>query len=188
MVDEVIKSKDELLASMKKATDAGDWKAVSKISSEIAKSVAAEEKAEKEKHQAALAGITEAIKKAIDKTIDKALETIEPAVLDVMDGVWYARDFGEALTTCKVSKGAARKTAGTGDSNGSYISRPEKSADLLEQVGSHVMFEADTEVTIDKVTHTMPAGTTLQQAFAYSQNGGWRNRVRMALLKEAELI
>ncbi len=75
-----------------------------------------------------------------------------------------------------------------GSGGGGYISRPEKTHDLLNQVGNNVMFEVDTEVTIDKVRQTMKAGMTFKEAWDYSNNGGWRNRVRMAILKEAGLV
>ena len=205
MVEETVKTKDDLMAGMQVAVSASDWKAVSKISAEIAKMVATEEKAEKDVKLAVLAEATISVKNIFDIIItaiadakpmsDKLAGNLTNAInklasdkaLDVADGVWFARDFGEGeLTSCKLMKAAA-KAKSTGATNGSYVSRPEKSADLLAQVGEHVMFAEATEVTIDKVNHTMPAGTTLNEAYKYSTNGGWRNRIRMALLKEAGL-
>ena len=62
------------------------------------------------------------------------------------------------------------------------------SKELLDKVGENVMFAEDTTRTIQKEEHIMPAGMTFKQAYDYSTNGGWRNSVRMALLKEAGLI
>ena len=90
--------------------------------------------------------------------------------------------------SCRLVKGKRSESGGGGSGKSSYISNPAKSADLLAQVGNNVMFAEDTACTIDKVEHIMPAGTTFKEAYDFSTNGGWRNRVRMALLKEAGII
>ncbi len=161
-----------------------DWKLISKLSSELAKLQAAKEQELKDAKLKALAGLTEKVKQAIDKAVQKF---VDDKSLDAADGIWYARDFGEKLVEVRLMKSVPRKR-GEGKGTGSYVSRPEKTADLLAQVGSHVMFKEATAVTIDKIEQTLKAGTTFQQAYDHSNNGGWRNRVRMALLKEARLI
>lgn len=165
MVDEVIKTKDELLAEIKVAAEAGDWKAVSKVSSQIAKVVAGEEKAEKVEKEAALAGVTEDIKKALDKTVAKFIEAINPITLEAMDGVWYSQDFGEQLTTCRIVKGAVRKGS-TGGGGGKKFSITTN--DLLTKHGSELM--GDT-------------GKTFQEAYDEDTGGNSRYKVRMKLLK-----
>ena len=181
---DVVRTKELVLKELGQAYQKGDMKQVSKLAGEIAKLDAASESAEREAKVKALADKTIKVKSAIDKAVQKFMDD---GSLDVADGVWYSYDFGTKESTCKLSKGTAKK-AGTGGGSGSYVSRPEKTADLIAQVGSHPMFKEETVVTIDKVEHTMKAGTTLKEAFDYSNNGGWRNRVRMALLKEAGLI
>jgi len=183
-VVEKIRTVELISAELEKAIKAKDYKLVSKLSSEIAKIEAAKEAAEKDAKVKALEAMTAKVKSAIDKVIQTFINSKE---LDKADGVWYVNDFGEKLTSCRLMKSQPKKR-GEGKGSGSYVSRPEKTADLLAQVGSHPMFADDTVVTIDKAEVTMKAGTTLKQAYDYSNNGGWRNRVRMALLKEAGLI
>ncbi len=108
--------------------------------------------------------------------------------LDGADGIWIARDFGDSLNSnfVRITRAAKKATGEGGGGKSSYVTDPRKSADMLAAVGSQVMFDKDTTVTIDKTEQVMPAGTTLQQAYDYSTNGGWRNRVRQALLKAAD--
>lgn len=163
--DEVIQSKDELLAEMKTATDSGDWKAVSKISAKIAKLVAGEEKAEKEAKQEALKGTTEDVKKVLDKAVAKFIEALDPATLEAMDGVWYSQDFGEALTTCRIVKGAVRK-GGTGGGGGKKFNITTK--ELLDKHGTELMGDS---------------GMTFQEAYDADTGGNARYKVRMKLIK-----
>lgn len=175
-------------AEMEKAFAAKprDGKLISKLAAELAKIDAAHEAAEREAKVKALVAIETEVKKAIMAAIEPFIKSKK---LDVAEGVWFAYDFGDKSESIRLLKGSAKKSkTGEGGGGGSYVSRPEKTADLLNQVGAHVMFKEDTVVTIDKQEVTMKAGTTLKQAFDYSNNGGWRNRVRMALLKEAGLI
>ncbi|OGN87525.1 MAG: hypothetical protein A2158_07130 [Chloroflexi bacterium RBG_13_46_14] len=65
-----------------------------------------------------------------------------------------------------------------------YIAGPLISEDMLREVGHHIMFEEETRVTIDNTEELIPAGTTFRQAYDHSTNGIWRNKVRMALMKE----
>jgi hypothetical protein len=185
MADEVItKTKDQLLKELGAAWEAKDMKLMGKLSVAVAKAEEAEAKVAKEVLQKVLGELTLKVKAIIDKA---TIKIIESGQLDGADGIWYANDFGEALTTCRLTKATAKKASGGGSGKSSYVSNPAKSADLLAQVGDQIMFEVNTEVSIDKVSQTMAAGTTLRQAYDYSTNGGWRNRVRMALLKAAGL-
>lgn len=170
MTEEVVKTKDQLLAEMKVATDAGDWKAVSKISSEIAKTVASDEKAEKEAKQNALVAVTDVVKVALDKAVDKIIGTLTPDELEAMDGVWYSRDFGEQLTTCRLSKGAVRKAGGGGGGGKKFNITTNK---LLEDHGSKMMGDS---------------GKTFKKAYDDAgTDGNARYKVRMKLLKVAGL-
>jgi len=180
---------EEVLETMGKAFKAKDMKLVGQLSKLYTKKEAEAEKAAKDALLAELAAKTDSIKTKLDVVIQKMYDSGE---LDGADGVWYAWDFGESTkagTACRLMKGKA-KVAGEGTSSGksSYVANPTKSADLLAQVGEHTYFVEDTTVTIDKVEQVMPAGTTFKEAYEFSTNGGWRNRVRMALLKEAGII
>lgn len=163
---EVVLSKDELLAEMKKATDAGDWKAVSKISSKIAKAVATEEKSEREAKLKVLVDVESRIKGAITKVVDKITGELDRETLDLMDGVWYVNDFSEALTSCRLIKGAARKGGGGGGGGGKKFSITTK--ELLDKHGSELM--GDT-------------GKTFQENYDLDTGGNARYKVRMKLLK-----
>lgn len=166
MVDEteVILSKDDLLAQMKEATDAGDWKAMSKISSKVAKIVATEDKAEKDVQLKILEDTTVHIKSTLDKVVNKIVDGLDKEVLDAMSGVWYVNDFGEALTTCRLVKGAARKGGGGGGGKKFSISTKE----LLDKHGAEQMGDS---------------GMTFQEAYDSDTGGNARYKVRMKLLK-----
>lgn len=163
MADEVVevKTKDQLLAEMKVAMDSGDFKAVSKVSSQIAKVVAGEEKVEKDAKQAAVAKLTDVVKKAIDKAVKPFIDSGE---LDAADGIWYANDFGEKLTSCRLVKGAARKAGGGGGGKKFNVTTTE----LLTKHGAELM--GDT-------------GKTFQEAYDEDTGGNARYKVRMKLLK-----
>lgn len=163
--EEVVKTKDQLLAEMKTATDAMDWKAVSKVSSQIAKVVAAKEKEEKELRLAVLVEVEENIKTAIGKAVQRVIDALDTPTLELMDGVWYSHDFGEKLTACRLTKGAARK-AGGGGGGGKKFSITTK--ELLDNHGTKLM--GDT-------------GKTFQQAYDEDTGGNSRYKVRMKLLK-----
>lgn len=185
MTDEV-RSKEIVLKELGEAYKKGDMKAVSKLASEIAKIDALAEATEKAAKVKALEEIGAKVKAAIMKAVQKFIDAGD---LDVADGVWFSYDFTEKLETIRLMKGAAKKEKGTGSGSSGYVSIPDvKTADLLAEVGDHIMFKADTVRKIDKVEHTMPAGMTFKEAFEFSNNGGWRNSVRMALLKEAGKI
>lgn len=177
---------EQVLEAMGKAFKTKDMKLVGQLSKLYTKKEAEAEKAKKDALQTELAKITLDVKVRFDAL---ANELTDSGMLDGADGIWYAKDFGEKLTTCRITK-TQRKAAGESTSSGksSYVANPAKSADLIAQVGDHVYLKEDTTVTIDKVEHALPAGTTFKEAYDFSTNGGWRNRIRMALLKEAGII
>jgi len=186
---------EELLEAIGKAYSAKppQMKLMGQLSKLYTKKEAEAEKAKKDALLAELIAVTQEALSELTATVDVM---VEEGKLDGAEGVWFAYDFGAIKEkginpSCKLIKGSKRAAGeGGGGSAGksSYVANPAKSADLLAQVGSHVMFEEDTEVTIDKVTQSMPAGCTFKEAYDYSTNGGWRNRCRMALLKEAGII
>ena len=171
MTEQAIKTQDKLLAEMRAAVDQGDFKAVSKISSEIAKLVAAEEKAEKDAKATLLITTTGDVKKTLDKAVSKIIETLDPAILAAMQGIWYANDFGEALTSCKLVKGAVRKAGGGGGGGKKFNITTNE---LLSQFGGEIM---------NKET-----GETYQQAhdsYTGEGSGNKRYNVSIKLLKLA---
>ena len=133
MADET-KTKDQLLAELKTALDSGDFKAVAKVSREIDKLTVGEEKAEKEAKLAVVTDLTAKVK----KVLDKALGTID--FPPEADGVWYSNDFGEALTSCRLVKGAVRKASGGGGGGGKKFSISTN--ELLQRHGSDEMGES----------------------------------------------
>lgn len=185
VVDYSKMSTAQILVEMDKAFKAKDMKLVGQLSRLHVKAEDAAEKVAKEALNAELAKVTASILAEFTKVADKLRDS---GKLDGADGIWFAWDFGEAQPTLKLTKAAARKITGTGGGKSSYVASPYKSEVLLGQVGDHIMFPEATSVTIDKVEHTIPAGTTLKAAFNYSKNGGWRNRVVMALRREAGVI
>jgi len=162
MTEEVkAKSKKQLLSEMKQAMDSGDFKAVSKVSSEIAKIVATEEKAEKDAKLAAIEGLTKDVKSRFDGLV---ADLNREGLLDGCDGVWYSNDFGEKLTTCRLLKGATRKAGGGGGGKKFNITTNE----LLAKHGSEMMGDS---------------GVTFQEAYDANTDGNSRYKVRMKLLK-----
>jgi len=181
---------DQLLEQVGKAYEARDMKLMGQLSRLATKAEQAVEKAKRDALQAELANTTIAVSKRLNAVVT---EMVDEGLLDGADGVWFARDFGETEEkglSCRITKTARKTAVGESTSSGksSYVANPAKSADLLAQVGSHIIFAEDTERTIDKQPHTMPAGMTFKEAYEYSTNGGWRNSIRMALLKEAGII
>jgi hypothetical protein len=190
-IDYSTKSKDELLELIGQAYKEKQMKLMGKLSLLYTKAEAAEEKSKKDALLAELIAVTQETSEGIDAFVESL---VVAGKLEGADGVWFALDFGAIREkginpSCRLIK-TTRKAAGEGSSTGksSYVANPAKSAELLEKVGGNVMFSEETLVTIDKVEQTMAAGTTFKAAYDYSTNGGWRNRVRMALLKEAGVI
>ena len=196
MSEEVVTSTDPTLDPIEalqkrisEATAAQDWKAVTKIARELVDAENAKAKAEREKLQAAIAGLTEKVKGVIDKAVARMIEAGE---LDGADGVWYSKDFGDESSGCRLLKSAPKVAGEKSGNGGSYVSHPAKSDELRKSEGAKPFTSPDgtpvTKATIGKVEHTFPEGLTLEEAWKYSNDGGWRNRVRQALLKSAGLI
>ena len=173
-------AEDALRAKVKELVSADKWSEAKPYLNELDK----REKAEKAKAKAELEKKLEAITSKIMKAIEKAVQPfIDNQELDGADGIWYARDFGDASASCKVIKSKGKAGTGTGNGKSSYIAGFPPNKEMMELVGDEVMFAEETKVTIDKQEHMMPAGMTFKEAEAYSTNGGWRNKVRMALGK-----
>lgn len=190
-VDYTTMTKDQLFEELGKAYEAKDFKLMGKLSSLVTKAEQVEEKTKKDALLAELVATTIEVRKTLTTTVNKMIES---GRLDGAEGIWFAWDFGDKEEVginpaCRLIK-SGKKSSGTseGSSASSYIANPAKSSDLLAQVGDEVLFEEDTTVTIDKKEQVIPAGTTYRQAYDHDTNGGWRNRVRMALLKKANII
>ena len=178
-------TKEQLLDAIGKAYAKKDMKLMGKLSGIYAKKEAEEAKAQKDKLLAELVAKTDEVKKAFDKL---AQQLIDSGKYDGAEGFWYVKDFGENLSGMRLTKGAKKASSEGGSGKSSYVANPTKSADLLAKVGNNVYIKEATKATIDKSEVDLPAGMTFKQAYDLSTNGGWRNRVRMALLKEAGLI
>ncbi len=166
-MEEKTKTKAELIAEMKAAANSGNWKAVSKVSTEIGKMVAAEEKTEADKKTAVRDKMTEKVKAVIDKVLQPLIDAKE---LDDADGVWYVQDFGEALTSCRLVKTATRK-AGTGGGAGRKFSNTTN--ELVAQYGDKMMGDS---------------GKTFKEAYAEAgTDGNKRYAVRVKILAFAGL-
>jgi len=174
-------TEEQIQAQMIAAVTAGSWSEVKRLAAMMDKLAKAEEATKKAELQKQLESLTADVKREFDKVATKLRES---GKYDGADGFWYADDFGEQQTSCRIVKKQAKATgAVAGSGKSSYVADPRKSGEMLEVVGDTVMFAEDTTVTIDKEEHIMPAGTTLKDAYNYSTNGGWRNRVRMAIIK-----
>lgn len=159
-----VKSQKQLLSEMTEATNKGDWKAVSKISSEIAKLVAGQEKAERDAKLEAVIELTEKVKKTLDKALKPLYDSGE---LDVCDGVWYSWDFGNTEIATRLLKGTTRKGGNGGGGKKFSITTKE----LLEAHGTVVIDSGDN------------AGATYREVYEASTDGNSRYSVRMKLLK-----
>lgn len=181
---------EQVLEAMGEAFKAKDMKLVGRLSKLFTKK---EAEAEKTKRDALQIELQKTVRDVRIRLSELVQELEDSGILDGADGIWFAYDFGDKRElginpSCRITR-TQRKAASEGSpGKSSYVANPAKSADLLAQVGDRVMFAAATTVTIDKVEQTMPAGTTFKEAYEFSTNGGWRNRVRMALLKEAGII
>jgi len=180
---------DGLYEAMSAASAAHDKETIKKLAREIVDAENALAKAKREALQAAIAGLTEKVKGTIDKAVARMIEAGE---LDGADGVWYSKDFGDESSGCRLLKSAPKVAGEKSGNGGSYVSHPAKSDELRKSEGAKPFTSPDgtpvTKATIGKVEHTFPDGLTLEEAWKYSNDGGWRNRVRQALLKSAGLI
>jgi len=118
----------EELRQMSQSKDA-DWKAVAKKAAEVAKMGELIEKAEKDAILKALETKTEDIRKIILGALQPAYDAGE---LDGADGVWFNWDFGEKLTTCRLTKSAPRKAGGGGGGKKFDVTTEQ----LLEKFGN----------------------------------------------------
>lgn len=191
-VDYSTMSLEDLQLAIGRAWEDKDMKLMGQLSKLYTKKEAEAEKAKRESLLQELIQTTGTVSRRITGLID---EMVTEGILDGAEGVWYARDFGAIEEkginpTARLVKSGAKKSGGTGESSGksSYKAGLPASEEMLKQVGEEVYFEEDTQVTIDKVEQVMPAGMTYKEAYDFSTNGGWRNRVRMALGKKAGLI
>lgn len=185
-------SLDDLQLAIGKAWEARDMKLMGQLSKLYTKKEAEAEKARKDALVKELVQTTLTVSHRISALVD---EIVEDGLLDGAEGVWYARDFGEIIQpginpSCRLLKYQSHKAGDKGVSSGksSYKAGLPSSEDMLKQVGDEVYLAVDTKVTIDKEEKVLPAGTTYREAYEFSTNGGWRNRVRMALGKKAGLI
>ena len=178
-VDYSTMSMEQLLDAIGQAYASKDMKLMGQLSKLYTKKEAEAEKAKKEALLAELIAVTQETAKEFTALADKL---VEAGKLEGAEGIWFAYDFGAIREkginpSCRLVKGKRSESGGGGSGKSSYIANPAKSADLLAQVGNNVMFAEDTACTIDKVEHIMPAGTTFKEAYDFSTNGGWRNRV-----------
>ena len=192
VIDYTKYSVDQLLEAVGKAWEAKDLKLMGKLSGLHTKAVAAEEKVKKDALVNQLKTTTVTIMTRLNAVVN---DMLKEGILDGAEGVWFARDFGEVEGSekslgCRLMKNAPRKSSGEGGgtTKSSYVSGLPSSETMLGEVGDEVYLDEETTVTIDKVEQVLPAGTTYREAYEHSTNGGWRNRVRMALGKATKRI
>ncbi len=191
-------STDQLLVEMGKAYEAKDMKLMGQIAKVHTATEKAEDKVKKDKLQSKLQEIVGETLKEITSLVDKL---VDAGKLDGAEGVWFAYDMGEKQEkginpACRLTKTSRKaSTPGAGSGSGSYTPNDAKSKDVLDtedddgvKFGEHIRFSEATERKIDKAAVTLPAGMTYREAYNYSTNGGWRNSIRMDLLKEAGII
>jgi hypothetical protein len=199
-------NEEQLKTAMTEAVTAGEWEIVKRLSARLADITKDAEKAAKEAFQKKLADVGTGIKGIFDKVMSvltsgapptkEAVQAVSQAIrdfaktgkeLDGADGVWFAHDFGDSSSGIKLVKSA--KSTASGTSKSSYVADPRKSEDLLKEFGDKPMFPGateDVERTINKEKIVMSKAMTLNEAYKFSTNGGWRNAVRMQLIKIAD--
>jgi hypothetical protein len=168
MTEEVkVKTEAELKAELDKAYKTGDYKQISKVAIEIAKF---EKDKEAKEHEAVLKELekkTDKVKAVIEKALKPMIESGE---LDKADGIWFTNDFGEKLTSCRLTKTAPRKSSGGGGGGGKKVDI--STDDLLEKYGSQEYKE----------------GVTFKAAWEADTDKNKRYGLRVALLKKAGLV
>ena len=172
-VDYATMTAEELQVAMTEAVGKSDWKAVGAIAKAMTKAEAGAEKARKDALQGVLAELTLEVKVVVDKAVAKL---VDAGKLDNCDGVWYTNDFGDTLTTCRLTKKQAR--ASTSGGNGGAGKKYDASTkDLLEQFGAE----------IDE-----KSGKTFQELADEAETADDKKnatyRVRVKLLKKAGLV
>jgi hypothetical protein len=195
-------TEEQLQGKMVEAVAKKDWAEVKKLSALLTKLDNDAKVALKAEAQKKLAETSSKVKAIFDQiktfltagqapskearqALSAELAKLTGKELDGVDGIWYAMDFGTTDSSIKLMKAKTTSTTGgsTSGSKGSYVAGYPSSEEMLKLVGDQVMFEAETDVVINKENHKMAAGTTFNTAYAFSTNGGWRNRVRMHIGK-----
>ena len=175
---------DQLLDTIGKAYAAKDMKLMGALSRLYTKKEADAEKAKKD---ALLAELIKVTAETLESFTQHANKLVDTGNLDGAEGIWFAYDFGAIRekginpSLRLVKAGRKPSTGGSTNGSGSYVAGLPSSASMLEEAGDKVYITKATNVTIDKVDHMLPVGMTYREAYKYSTNGGWRNRVRMAL-------
>ena len=160
-------SEKSLIADIKAAIEAGNYKLVGLKSQELVKFQRTQEQVEQEAKQAALLAITTEVKVAIDAAVKRLVDAKK---LDLADGVWYSADFGDKSTSCRLLK-VAPKAIRTG-SGGKGKKFSIGTDDMLKKHG-HIEYKD---------------GQTFQQAYDADQDKNKRYAIREALLKVEGLI
>ena len=161
-------TEQELMAQLKAALTASNFKEVAAISRKIDNLSKANEKAEIAAKLAAL----EKVKGKVEAAINKALKPIvDSGELDAADGIWYSYNFEEQTPTLRLTKTAARavKAAGGGGTGRKFDVSTD---DLLSKYGSEEFKD----------------GLTFQQAYESSTEKNWRYAIRTKLLKKDGVI
>lgn len=167
--DVKVKTEAELMTELQSALKSGDFKVVAKVSTEIAKVQKAKEATELEAKQKLLADLSLKVKGIIDKAISRMIEAGE---LDAADGIWYVKDFGEKLVTCRLMKSQI-KTRTTGGGTGKRFN-----------------FNSVEAVTVGKYASEpyKDTGKTFKEAWESNTDKNWRYAIRQEVLKKEGLI
>lgn len=173
---------DQLMEMIGEAYNAKDHKLMRTLLKQHGEVLKAEEKSKKE---ALLAELVETTKFARLELTAKAKELVDSGRLDGAEGIWFVWEFGEKEEVginpaCRLVK-TGKKASGESGGQSSYKAGLPPSEDMLKEIGDTVYLAEDTNVTINKDDQTLPAGMTYREAYEHSTNGGWRNRMRMAL-------
>jgi len=158
----VTPSKEQLLAQLQGALDKGDWKLVSQVSGSVAKMAAAEEKAAKGQVQVMVAEHAVKIKALIDEALAEYDFPVE------CDGVWYAWDFGDGVSGCRLTKGATATKRST-----------------VSGMGAGKKYGVSTKELLDKFGDIVAEGATESYSQSYESNtdGNHRFKIRVKLLE-----
>ena len=194
MASEVNTTPRDLKAEVRAALDAGDFKKVEALSKEITRAETAARNAEADARHKALGATTDKVKAIFDIVSDviaygnpltdenkKALlagmkNLGSTKALNACDGIWYVRDFGEQLSSCRLVK-QAPKVKGEGKAPSAGKKFGISTEELLKLYGSE-----------------KPEGSelTYQQIFdkAVGENSGNErySKVRKPLLKLHGLV
>jgi len=159
-------SEAELMKAIAEASTKGDYKAVAKIAQQLVTFQKAKETAEAAAKTKALEAITLEVNKAIKSAL---MPFYDARKLDKADGVWFSWDFGDNVTSTKLSKVAIRKSTGGGGGKKFDIN----TKDVIDRK------YADTEYK---------DGMTFSQAWEHSSDKNWRYAIRQRVLKLEGLV